>query len=564
MVSAAEHLEQARTHLSAGRFDAAMDAARLALAEEPDNLDAMLFCGRILRGLGNHDAASTLYGAILEHEPSSAEAYAGIGACHGATGRYLAAEDALREAVALKPDYFEAWSFLAEALIEQGKTADAMDCFERSLEIRSYNSVALSKYLFHTVFDARYNAEQISALNKDWGSRIAAVVDPLPSRKAVAQERGLRIGYLSDEFYERVTARFTAPILAHHDRTRFHVTGYARNTLKDATTEHLALMTDEWRDVAGLDDQAVAEAIRADEIDILVLCTSYRAESRSILAFKPAPVQLCYSNLVSTSGLPSVDYLITEMATDPEGSDALYTEKLVRLSNRNIYRPPDEAPDPGPPPFLRNDHVTFASFNNLGKITPEVVAVWSRVLKAVPGSRLALKSVNRLSDDGPRNHFLALFASHDIGPERLELLTGDSDLQSHLARYRAVDIALDPFPCNGGTTSCEALWMGIPLVTMAGDTFMGRQGVNYLGKLGLSDLIATTDEDYVAAAVALAGNSSRLQMLRVELRDAVATFLFDPQSHVAELETAYTEMWRRCVAGQEPAPFSVSGDQVLA
>lgn len=564
MVSAAEHIEQARKHLSAGRFDAAMDAARLALAEEPDNLDAMLFCGRILRGSGNHDAALKLYGAILEHEPSSAEAHAGIGACHGASGRYSVAEEALREAVALKPDYFEAWSFLAEALIEQGRTLEAMDCFERSLEIRPYNPVALSKYLFHAVFDPRYDAERISALNKDWGARITAAVDSLPARPVVDEERPLRIGYLSDEFYERVTARFTAPILAYHDRTRFHVTGYARNTRKDATTELLASMTDEWRDLAGLDDKAAAEAIRADEIDILVLCTSYRAESRTILAFKPAPVQLCYSNLVSTSGLPTVDYLITEMATDPEGSDALYTEKLVRLSNRNIYAPPDEAPDPGPPPFLRNDHVTFASFNNLGKVTSDVVAVWSRVLKAVPGARLALKSVNRLSDEGPRKHFLAQFALHGIGPERLDFLTGDRDLQSHLARYRAVDIALDPFPCNGGTTSCEALWMGIPLVTMAGDTFMGRQGVNYLGKLDLSDLIATTEEEYLAAAVALAGNSSRLQMLRAELRDAVTTFLFDPQSHVAELETAYTEMWRCYEAGQEPTAFSVSGDQVLA
>jgi len=386
----------------------------------------------------------------------------------------------------------------------------------------------------------------------------------LPVRAASEEGKPLRIGYLSDEYYEWVTARFTAPILANHDRARFHVTGYARNTLQDATTAQLAAMTDEWRDLSGLDDRAAAVAIRADEIDILILCSSYRAESRTILAFKPAPVQLCYSNLVSTSGLPAVDYLITEAATDPEGSDALYTEKLVRLSNRNIYRPPDEAPDPGPPPFLENDHVTFASFNNLGKITPEVVSVWSRVLDAVPGARLVLKSVNRLSDDGACTYFLEQFASHGIVPERLDLLTGDSDLQGHLARYRTEDIALDPFPCNGGTTSCEALWMGVPVVTMAGDTFMGRQGVNYLGKLGLSDLIATTPDAYVEAAVALAGNSSRLQMLRAELRDAVTAGLFDPQSHVAELETAYTEMWRCYLAGQEPAPFGVQGDQVLA
>ena len=166
-MSAAEHLEQARTHFSAGRFAAAMDSARLALAEEPENLEAMLFCGRILRRSGNHEPAVKLYEAILDHQPASAEARAGIGACHGALGRSSAAETELRQAVELKPDYFEAWSFLAEALIEQGKTLEAMDCFERSLAIRPYSPVALSKFLFHTVFDPRYDAERISALNRD-------------------------------------------------------------------------------------------------------------------------------------------------------------------------------------------------------------------------------------------------------------------------------------------------------------------------------------------------------------------------------------------------------------
>lgn len=563
-MSAAEHLEQARAHFSGGRLDEAMAAARRALADDPENLEAMLFCARILRRGGNYDGAAGLYGAILRHRPQAEEAEAGMGACHGASGRYAEAEAHLRRAVTLRPDYFEAWSFLAEALVEQGRTREAMDCFEKSLAIRPYNASAISKYLFYATFDPRYDASRIAALNRDWGTRVSEGVAPLPARQALRRGEPLRIGYLSDEFYERVTARFMVPVLAQHDRARFHVTGYARNAARDTTTDALIAHTDRWRDLSSLEEQAAAEAIYADNLDVLVLCTSYRAETRALLAFKPAPVQVCYSNLVSTTGLSAVDYLITEEATDPAGSEAFYTEKLVRLTNRNVYSPPDGAPDPGPPPSLERGSVTFGSFNNLGKIGPDVVALWSRILHEVPGARLVMKSVNRLSDAGARRYFEDLFALHGIAAERLELLTGGDDLPSHLARYREIDIALDPFPCNGGTTSCEALLMGVPVVTRAGDTFMGRQGVNYLGKLGLDDLIAKHDDDYVGAAVTLAGDTVRLTSLRGALRDRVKERLFDPASHVAELETAYGEMVRRRREGAAPDAFRVKGGQVLA
>jgi protein O-GlcNAc transferase len=562
-VSAAEHIEQARAFLTAGRLEEAMTAARLALTKEPGNLEAMLFSARIVRRGGNAEAARGLYAVILEHHPDAAEAEAGIGACLGLQGRYSLAEVHFRRAVLLKPDYFEAWSFLAEALVEQGRTADAMDCFEQSLSIRPYNDSAISKYLFYAVFDPRYGAARFARLNQDWGTKIAEGAVVLPPKNRPINGRKIRIGYLSDEFYECVTARFLAPVLAQYDKARFHLTGYARNATQDATTAELAGLVEAWRDLSAMDDGAAAKAIHDDEIDILVLCTSYRAETRTILAFKPAPIQVCYSNLVSTTGLSAVDYLITEDATDPKGSDRFYVENLVRVTNRNIYQPPSAAPDPGPPPCLETKKVTFASFNNLGKVTPAAVALWSRILKAVPGSCLVMKSVNRLSDSGAREYFAGLFLSHGIAADRLEFLAGEGDLIAHLGQYRNVDIALDPFPCNGGTTSCEALWMGVPFVTMAGETFMGRQGVNYLGKLGLNDLIATNAEAYLAATVKLAGDEARLKALRGSLREQVTTCLFDPTSHVMELETAYTEMMGKLQAGEKPAPFRVRGEQTL-
>lgn len=563
-MSAADQLEKAREYLAAGRRDAAMTVVRQVLADEPEDLDAMLLTARIVRGGGGSDAAIGLYETILRHHPDSAEAQAGLGACFGLAGRYGEAEASLRRAVAVKPDYFEAWAFLGEALVEQGRTEAAMDCFERSHAIRPYNATVLSKRLFYATFDPRYDAACIADMNRDWGSRVSAAVPAFPDFPKRKSGGRLRIAYLSDEFYERVTARFMAPVLARHDRERFDVTCYARNATADATTEVLSGFVDRWRDLSSLDDRAVAAAIREDGIDILILCTSYRAETRNIMAFRPAPVQVCYSNLVSTTGLAAVDYLITEDATDPAGSEAHYTERLVRLSNRNIYQPPENCPEPGPPPCVASGFVRFASYNNLGKVTPAVVALWSRILKALPGARLAMKSVNRLSDPGARDYFLGLFAAEGIDGGRLDLLGGDADLQTHLRRYREIDIALDPFPCNGGTTSCEALWMGVPVVTMAGDTFMGRQGVNYLGKLELEDLVASTADGYVDAAVRLAGDTERLSSLRAGLRARASERLFDPASHVAELETAYVEMWRRHETGAGAAAFGVRGARVLA
>jgi predicted O-linked N-acetylglucosamine transferase (SPINDLY family) len=503
-----------------------------------------------------------MYETILNHFPDTAQGHAGLGACFGLARRYTKAVPALRRVVALDPDYFEAWSFLGEALIEQGRTRDAIECFERSLAIEPYNNVAISKYLFYIAFDARFDAAQIFTLNRDWGKWIADAVGRTKKFTGRRDKKTLRIGYLSDEFREGVTARFITPVFMHRDRTRFHVTGYARGVARDETTKILAGMTDQWRDLSGRSEADAAATIRADNIDILVLCTSYRAQSRTILAYRPAPVQVCYANMVSTTGLSAVDYLITEALADPAGSDVYYTEKLVRLSRANVYMPPDSSVDSGPPPCLETGHITFASFNNIGKVTDPVVALWCRILDAVPGSRLTMKSVDRFSDPGTRAHVTAMFAARGIGPDRLEMLPGDAGLVDHLARYRAVDIALDPFPCNGGTTSLEALWMGVPVVTMAGETFMSRQGLTFLGLLGLDDLIASDAQSYVDAACRLAGDTQRLAGLRRSLRPQVESRLIDPSGHVGELERCYDEMWRRYVAQVRPAAFSVTNGDI--
>jgi protein O-GlcNAc transferase len=568
-MAASDILALATAHFRAGRLDAALKAATAVLGDDPDNRDAMLLCARIMRRAGRNEDAVGLYELITSHAPEIAEAYGGLGAALGSLERYGAAIDALRQAVALKPDYFEAWAFLAEALVQQGKTADAMDCFERSLAIEPFNAAAVGKHLFYATFDARYDSARVFELNRAWGARLEGArledaMTPFKHQPAEHADSRIRIGYLSEEFYERVTARFIEPVLDAHDRARFHITAYSRAGVQDDTAARLQGAVDRWRDVSALDDAGVATCIQEDGVDILVLCTSYRAESRAPLAYKPAPVQVCYSNLVATTGLSCIDYLLTETLTDPPGSDGFYTENLIRLSNRNIYGPPGGVGiDVASAPCVKNGFVTFGSFNNIGKIGPEVVAVWARLLNALPNARLMMKSVGRFDDPGTASYFRDMFAQHGVAPDRVDLLGGDPDLAAHLARYHDVDIALDPFPCNGGTTSCEALWMGVPVVTMAGDTFMGRQGVNYLTKLDLQDLIATTPDAYVDAAMRLAQDPERIAQLRGSLRHRVETRLFDPAAHVAELETAYVEMLRRFKEDEAPGPFSVTGARVV-
>jgi protein O-GlcNAc transferase len=565
-VTTPDSLGVATAHLQAGRLDDALNAARAVLDDDPANVAAMLLCGQILRRGGKNGDAIGVYNLILTHLPDTAAASGGLGAALGMLGRYDEAVDALRRAVALEPAYFEAWAFLGEALAQQGKTTEAMDCFERSLEIHPDNAAAVGKRLFFATFDARYDADRVFRLNRDWGvameERVGA--DILPRQQSRRDPEGrLRVGYLSDEFYERVTARFIEPVLRAHDHNRFEIFAYSRAGVRDDTTGRMEGAVDNWRIVAGMDDAAIAQRIYADNLDILVICTSYAAEFRAPLAYRPAPVQVCYSNLVSTTGLSATDYLITETLTDPPGSDAYYTEHLVRLSNRNIYAPPFGINFPtSPAPIETNGFVTFGSFNNIGKIGAEVVALWSRILRATLGSRLIMKSVNRFEDPGAVTYFRDMFAQNGIGKDRVALLGGDPDLPTHLSRYEDIDIALDPFPCNGGTTSCEALWMGAPVVTMAGDTFMGRQGVNYLTKLGLTELIAKNPDAYFTAATELAANPQRISTLRETLRSRIEARLFDPAAHVAELETAYLEMHRRYVHNAPASAFLVQGDKV--
>jgi protein O-GlcNAc transferase len=278
----------------------------------------------------------------------------------------------------------------------------------------------------------------------------------------------------------------------------------------------------EWRDVFGMSHERLAGQVRADRIDILFDLAGHTARNRlAVFARKPAPVQVSWIGYEGTTGLAAIDYLLADRFLVPEGGERDFRETVLRMPDGYLcYDPPSAAPPPGPPPALRNGFATFGSFNNPAKITPEVVAVWSEVLRGAPASRLVMM-YRGLGERAVRERYLALFAAHGVEPGRLDLRPWGT-YADYLDTYHRVDVTLDPFPFSGGTTTCESLWMGVPVVTLPGRTFAGRHSLSHLSNLGLTETVAGSPGEYAALAVSLAGDPRRLSALRAELRPRVS------------------------------------------
>jgi predicted O-linked N-acetylglucosamine transferase (SPINDLY family) len=340
---------------------------------------------------------------------------------------------------------------------------------------------------------------------------------------------------------------FLEPIIAHRDRGAFQMFAYSNNERSDEVTERLRAMCDGWRDIRALDDDQAAALIRQDRIDILIDLAGHTMGNRlGVFGRKPAPVQMTYLGYANTTGVRAIDYRITDSLSDPPGmTDAHYTEKLIRVSPPFLcYRPPDEASAVADPPMLTNGFVRFGSFNNASKIREETIALWSRVLAGVPNSRLVLKA-RALGDAGARRRIFSGFAAHGIDTARVELIEAGQSLVDHLDAYSTMDVALDTFPYNGTTTTCEAMWMGVPVVSRAGQTHVSRVGLSLLTSVGHAELATETDDAFVTTVVDLASNPHPLTDLRRVLREQVRTSpLCQAAGFRRRFELALREAWR--------------------
>ncbi len=537
-----------------GKFDQAEAAFRRAIAADPGYFKAYENLANALAMQGREDDAIAAGRRAVEIEPSSASAHGALGTFLQSRGFFAEADFAFRRSLELDPDNSVTWNNFGNALKDMGGHAEAIVSFRKSLEIDSRHVTAHSNLLFCMGMHAHSTAAEIFAESRRWDEAHAA------PRAAVAGEhdnrrdpdRRLRIGYVSPDFRNHAVSHFVEPLFAAHDRGAFELFAYAQVPVSDGISDRIRQSVDGWRQTVGMTHGRLAARIRADGIDILVDLAGHTASNRLMsFAERPAPVQVTWLGYGGTTGMSAMDYRITDAIADPEGvADAVHSEKLVRLPNAFLcYQPPGDAPEIGPSPAAEAGHVTFASFNSLAKVTPEAASNWARVLEAVPGSRLVIKG-SPFTNADIRLRFVQHFAAEGIGEDRLELLAQLPSRQDYMAIYNRVDIVLDSFPYNGGTTTCEALWMGVPVVTLRGDRSVSRMAAGMLAQVGLSDLAADSEADYVAIAARLAGDADRLAELRAGLRPRMADSpLCDAAAFARDMEAAYRGMWRRWCAG---------------
>jgi predicted O-linked N-acetylglucosamine transferase (SPINDLY family) len=467
-------------------------------------------------------------------------------------GRLDEAVSAYDEAVRARADFSLAYNNLANAYLAQGRGDEAIACYRKAVASNPAGAMEHSNLLYALHFHSDCDPTSIFEEHLAWARRHAEPLTALAPAHAIdrAPQRRLRIGYISPHFCRHAVSFFMEPIVASHDREQFEIFCY--NDLRidpDATTARFKAAAEHWRDVGAKSDDEIARMVRDDRIDILVDLTGHVGGNRLlVLARKPAPIQVTYLGYQNTTGMTAIDYRLTDLIADPPGeADRLHTEQLIRLPGSFFcYRPPDEAPPVTPLPALASGVVTFGSFNNFAKVTSSVIEAWMEILAGTPKSRLLVLAyrsgyVERRLRQAARER--------GLDPARVELFDRQP-LVDYLRLLGRADIALDPFPFNGHTTTCDSIWMGVPVVMLEGNSYASRFGTSVLANLALQNWIAKSREEYIALAIEMASDIDRLATLRDRLRPRMAaSALLDFHGFTRKLEQAYREMWlKRCSA----------------
>lgn len=501
-------------------------------------------------------AAVRVLSEIVSTWPSKAEALSNLGSVYQDMGRIDDAIAAYEGALKVNPRLAGTLSNLGNAYLGRGDFDRAERCYRQCLAANPESFRVRSNFLMLLNYLPDADAAKVFEEHLEWG-RVAQTRIPLmdPVHPMEASQRRLRLAYLSSDFREHSVASFIGPVLQHHDRSRFEVFCYSDLPVPDETTRRIKGDVEVWRDIAEMSDAETARLIREDRIDILIDLAGHTGNNRlGIFAAKPAPVQMTWMGYPNTTGLSTIDYRITDGIADPAGEEVYYSEALLHLDGCFLcYQRDPNTPDVAPLPALANGHVTFGSFNNFSKINPGVLQLWSEVLKQVPGSRLLLKCP-ALTDAAVQASVRTALQALGIGAERVDLLGHARTRQEHLALYARVDIALDTFPYNGTTTTCEALWMGVPVLSLVGKHHAGRVGATLLSASGLRDWLADTPESFVEIAKARAANLAELDRLRGSLRNRLADSpLCDAGDFVRRFEGAVRQAWAT-YRGEDAAP----------
>jgi len=521
-------------------------AYRRALEFKPDYVETLLNLGTLLKEIQRMDEAEAAYGRALELQPNYADAHYNLGLLLFENEYFPKAEACYRRALDLKPDFVEAHSNLGNVLTQLGNMDEAEACYQRAIKINPDFTDGYSN-LFFAMSYTNKNALHCLEEARQFGKIVARKAGThFSSWQCVARPARLRVGLVSGDLRQHPVSHFLERILSNIDPARIELFAYPTHHMVDELTARIKTFFAAWKPIYNQSDEAAARMIHADGIHILIDLSGHTANNRlPVFAWKSAPVQVTWLGYFATTGVAEIDYFIADPWTLPKSEEPYFTESIWRLpETRLCFTVPDVDVQVSPLPALHNGLVTFACFNNLAKMNDTVVTLWAKVLSAIPDSRLFLKAA-QLKELSVRQNVVRRFASHSISSDRL-ILEGFEPRTEYLAAYHRADIALDPFPYTGGTTTAESLWMGVPVLTLAGDRLVSRQGVSLLMNAGLPEWIATDADDYVVRAVTHANDLSSLAKLRSGLRGQVlASPIFDAPRFARHFESAMESMWEK-------------------
>jgi len=540
-------IARAQAEREAGELVAALASVQTVLARDAGNAAALAELGLTYRALGRHDEARGAFERAVASDPSSVPALMYLGNMAHEAARLDQAVHAYQAALALDAANAALHYNLALTLMQRGEADDAVAAFRRCLALDPDFADARSSLLFALNLCAGVTPEKAAAEHFEWGRRSA---DPLLCAREFSNapdaQRRLRIGYVSADYFGHAAADFVHAFLLHHDRRNYQITCYCNAQLAESRRE---LYGHTWREVNALDDAQLANLIEQDAIDVLVDLSGHTRGNR-LLAFarKPAPLQITFLGYPNTTGMSAMDYRVTDAYADPPGaSEARYRERLLRMPcSVWCYCPPaDELAEPGTLPASGSGHITFGSMNGVYKLNPGLLGLWADLLNAVKDARLLLATI---PPGSARQRVLRAFAEKGVDTGRIEFVDRLSRSEFRKLHQR-IDIALDSYPCNGGATTCDTLWQGVPVVSLAGDAFRARAGLSMLCAVGLPQLVADDAAGYIAIAAGLAVDLGELQRLRTGLRQTMrGSPLCDAPAYTRALEDIYRGIWHEWCA----------------
>lgn len=543
---AENHSNLSTTLRELGLYAEAEASCRRVLAMKPGYAEAYNSLGIVLNDQGRFGEAENACRQALAIKPVYAGAYLNLGNALKGLGRLREAENCYRRALEIDPDFFEALGNLTNVLGSEGRVEEAEKIYQRAFMLRPHDLTIRSNLLFGMNYSLQHSREDSYRQALEYGRVAAERAKPFTAWGYAKSPERLRVGIVSGDIRKHPVGYFLQNVLKNIDRRRLSLIALSTYASADETTERMRSYFDGWIDLCGVDDSRAAERIHSENLHLLIDLSGHTEFNRlSVFAWRPAPLQLSWLGYFATTGLAEMDYLLADRTGLPAEQRAFFSEKIWYLpETRLCFTPPTESPEVSPLPAAQGSGLTFGSFQVLAKINDRVLSLWGGILKALPLSRLRLQN-EFLTDVGVREGLKERLLAQGIDPSRVSMHGGMSR-EEYLAAHAEVDVILDTFPYPGGTTTCEALWMGVPTLTLAGDTLLSRQGASLLAAAGLEGWIASTPDQYVAKAIALTGDLAALADLRAGLRRNVASSpLFDAERFAENFTEALWAMWRR-------------------